>query len=119
MNTKHISDIEILNLPKRKIRVLVGGSSPLHSDYLTFGVASIEPGIEMDPHIHKNEEEIIYILSGKGTVSVDGKLESIKQGSVIKLPIGSEHYIHNTSNEIMNFVFCFNAKIKIGGYDNK
>ena len=119
MNTINISDIKALKLPKRDIKVLVGGSSAVQSEYMTFGVTTIQPDMKMDPHTHMNEEEIIFILSGEGYVEIDDKQEELREGTVIKLPIGSEHLLNNTSNKEMTFVFCFNAKMNIGSYDKK
>ena len=119
MNTVNIKDVTALALPKREIKVLVGGNSMVQSEFMTFGVAKVQPNTKMDPHTHKSEEEIIFILSGEGYVEIDNEQEMLKEGTVIKLPIGSKHSINNTSNKVMNFVFCFNSKVNIGSYDKK
>jgi quercetin dioxygenase-like cupin family protein len=119
MNTVNIKDIRKLSLPKRDIKVLIGSGSPLDSLNMTFGVATVQPKTSMDPHMHKKEEEIIYILSGNGYVNIDGKEEKIEEGTVIKLDIGTSHFISNLSDVEMNFTFCFNPPVKIGSYDNK
>jgi quercetin dioxygenase-like cupin family protein len=119
MNTVNIKDIKKIVLPKRDVKVLIGNNSPINSLNMTFGVATILPKTSMDPHIHNKEEEIIYILSGYGYVDIDGEKEKIEEGTVIKLPIGSKHYLCNNSNVEMNFTFCFNSPIIIGTYDKK
>ena len=119
MNTVNIKDIKKISLPKRDIKVLVGTGSPINSLNMTFGVATIPPKTSMDPHAHNKEEEIIYILNGDGFVYIDGNKESIEQGSVIKLPIGSSHYLSNNSSDDMNFIFCFHPPVIIGSYDKK
>ena len=119
MNTVNIKEIKKISLPKRDIKVLVGTGSPINSLNMTFGVATIPPKTSMDPHAHNKEEEIIYILNGDGFVYIDGTKESIEQGSVIKLPIGSSHYLSNNSSDDMNFIFCFHPPVIIGSYDKK
>lgn len=119
MNMVNIKDIKKIPLPKREIKVLVGTGSPVNSSNMTFGVTTISPNIVMDPHVHNKEEEIIYILNGYGYVVIDGKKEKIEEGTVIKLPIGSSHYLSNTSNTEMVFTFCFNPPVEIGSYDKK
>ena len=89
MNTVNLSDVKKIILPKREVKVLIGSNSPVSSDHMTFGVCTVSPGIKMDPHTHSNEEEIIYILSGKGYVEIDETKENIENGTVIKIPIGS------------------------------
>jgi len=119
VNTVELSAIKKINLPKRDIQVLIGGNSPIQSEYMTFGVATVAPKTKMDPHVHDKEEEIIYILSGSGYVEIDGEKENLKKDTVIKLLIGKQHCIFNESNEEMQFVFCFNPPLVIGSYDNE
>lgn len=119
MNIINISEVKLLKLPKRDAKILVGGNSPVKSDYMTFGVTFVKPKTKMDYHIHKKEEEIIYIVNGEGYVDINGKRESIRKGTVIRIPIGSKHLIINNSKDTMEFVFCFNSKISIGSYDKK
>ena len=119
MNTVNIKEIKKISLPKRGVKILIGSGSPLNSSNMTFGVATIPPKTLMDPHLHTKEEEIIYILTGFGYVSIDGKKENIKEGTVIKLDIGTSHFISNNSDVEMNFTFCFHPPVKVGSYDNK
>ena len=117
MNTINFSDVEKKSLPKREVRVLIGSSSPISSDSMTFGVCTVSPSTKMDPHTHSNEEEIIYIISGSGYVEIDETKENIKSGTAIRIPKGSTHSIYNQSHENMNFTFCFNPPVKIGSYE--
>ena len=119
MNTVNIKDVKKVSLPKRDVKVLVGKGSPIDSINMTFGVATVPPKTSMDPHAHNKEEEIIYILNGYGFVYIDGIKESIEEGTVIILPVGSSHYISNNSSDDMNFTFCFHPPVIIGSYDKK
>jgi len=119
MNTVNIAAIKKVQLPKRDIQVLVGTGSPLSSTRMTFGVTTVPAHTTMDPHTHKVEEEIIYIVTGQGYVEIDGTREKLKPGTVIELPVGSSHFIHNDSDEAMTFTFCFNPPVQIGAYDRK
>jgi quercetin dioxygenase-like cupin family protein len=119
MYTLDLANAESKNLPKRTVRVLVGGASPLQSDRITFGVATVKPRTTMDPHTHETEEEIIYVLSGSGFVDMEGAKEEVKEGTVIQVPIGKSHSMSNQSDEEMNFIFCFNPPVVLGSYDKK
>lgn len=119
MYTEQLKNLKFIFLPKRKIKVLIGGNSSLQSNHITFGVTTVSPKTKMDSHTHNKEEEIIYILSGYGYVEIDNKKENIKEGTVIKLPVGCLHCISNQSDEEMNFTFCFNPPVEIGSYDKK
>ena len=119
MYTLNLSDAKSKALPKRTVRVLVGGESPLQSNRMTFGVATVKPKTTMDPHTHSAEEEIIYVLSGDGYVDMGGVKEEIKKDTVIQVPIGISHCMSNQSDEEMNFIFCFNPPVVLGSYDKK
>jgi len=117
MNVINEKELNLLQLSKRDIKVMVNGNSPLKSKYTTSGVTFIKPKTMMDEHTHKDEEEIIYILKGKGFVIIDKVKEAIKKGTMILIPKNKPHYIDNKSNEEMKFVFFFTSFVEVGGYD--
>ena len=43
------------------------------------------------PHYHKKSTELYYVLKGQGTVSLDGKEENVKKGTIIHIPPGVVH----------------------------
>jgi len=51
----------------------------------------IEPHNGSDPHIHKEEEEVVFFLSGKGRVRVDNEEIKVGAGYCVLFPIGSTH----------------------------
>lgn len=117
MNTIHEEEVKWLELPGRRCRVIVG-SDYFKAENLTFGVTEIPPCSKMIPHKH-SQEEVIYILQGKGEVVVDTKSEPLKPGTTIMLPANCEHFICNTSNQTMKFTFAFSPQVTIGSYDKK
>ena len=58
--------------------------------------ASIPPGTKSLPHTLKGEE-VYYILEGKGTVSIDGKVQEIKKGDTFVVPGEAEQFVENSS----------------------
>ena len=42
-------------------------------------------------HYHKNKDEIFYLLKGKGSVVLDGKKESLKEGEIVYVGRDSKH----------------------------
>ena len=102
----------------RDVKVLVGTGSPVTSERMTFGVTMVPAGNRMDPHSH-GQEEIIYVLSGRGYVDIDGAKEILEPGTVVKLPSDSTHCICNDSGEELQFTFCFNPPVQVGSYDRK
>ena len=115
MYTINEQEVEWLDLPGRRCRVMVGGVS-LEADYITFGVTEVPPRTKMSPHKHDKEEEIIFILNGFGEVTIDGEAEKLEPGTAIYLPVGSEHFIDNKSDDTMKFTFAFSPAVRIGSY---
>jgi mannose-6-phosphate isomerase-like protein (cupin superfamily) len=59
-------------------------------------IASVRPGECTTEHGH-DEEETFIILSGSGTISIDGEVQPIGRGDVIYLPRHSRHFVANGS----------------------
>jgi quercetin dioxygenase-like cupin family protein len=57
------------------------------------------PGSELPLHIHRNEDEFIYIFSGELTVAIGGERHSAGPGASYFLPRGIEHGSAVTSDE--------------------
>lgn len=61
-----------------------------------FNQITLEPGCSIGNHIHDQEEEIYYIISGNGTVNDNGLLQDIGPGDALKTGGGESHSITNT-----------------------
>ena len=58
------------------------------------GIAAWAHAVDIDgarPHYHKKSTELYYVLDGQGTVSLDGKEENVKKGTIIHIPPGVVH----------------------------
>jgi quercetin dioxygenase-like cupin family protein len=55
------------------------------------------PGYSHKSHVHPHQEEVIFILSGRGIAEANGKKEEIGPGSVVFVPEGQPHATHNLS----------------------
>lgn len=75
-----------------------------------FGRMLINPGCSIGEHPHENEEEIYYILKGKGICVDNGIRQEVKEGDVILTGGGASHSIENTSTEpleVMGFILLY------------
>lgn len=61
------------------------------------------PGASIGEHTHENNAEMIYILSGEGTIMDDGVKTAIVQGQCTYCPMGHSHSLINSGTE--NLVF--------------
>jgi quercetin dioxygenase-like cupin family protein len=117
--TIHEEDIEAKELPGRKHKMIV---SPWHfgkAKNMSFGVAYFPPESHAPEHVHANEEEIIYFMTGHGEMFFNGKPEKIREGSLAYIPINVKHSIKNDSKDTMNLVYVFSPPVQQGTYDKK
>lgn len=69
---------------------------------------SLEPGDSVGTHIHDSEEEIYYILKGKGVVIDDGMPVEVNEGDAILTRDGASHSIKNTGDTTLEFMAVIN-----------
>ena len=67
--------------------------------------ATFPPGTFVPPHIHPDQDEFIYMLSGKFDLFLDGNDVSAGEGDLIRLPRGIAHGIFNKSDSPVECVF--------------
>ncbi len=71
----------------------------------------IEPGMILESHQHENEEQIFFILSGKGVIKVGDEEQAVGEGDAIYLPPKLNHSIKNIGTYPLRFL-AIGAKIK-------
>jgi mannose-6-phosphate isomerase-like protein (cupin superfamily) len=65
---------------------------------LVFRKRAFKPGSGVGHHVQK-EDEIYYVLSGTGTMTLDGKTVDIKPGTAVLTRPGSSHSLKQTGSE--------------------
>jgi len=75
----------------------------------TVGIAEILPGKSNPLHYHPNCEEVLYVLSGQGTQSFDGRTVELKAGMTICIPPGVKHNLLNTGTEPIRCLISFSS----------
>jgi len=69
-----------------------------------FAKVTLKKGCSIGYHIHENEDEVFYILSGSGTATDADKTVSIGPGDAIVTGNGAGHSIENTGDEPLVFM---------------
>lgn len=64
----------------------------VEDDSLTIKV-TLNAGHGMNYHSHEHRREIWNVVSGEGTVFLDGQERAVKVGDIVELPVGSKHKI--------------------------
>jgi mannose-6-phosphate isomerase-like protein (cupin superfamily) len=65
---------------------------------LVFRKRAMHPGAAIGYHLQA-EDEIYYILSGRGSMTIDGKTFDVVAGDAILTRTGSSHGLRQTGNE--------------------
>ena len=65
---------------------------------------TLPPGHSVTPHYHEVLEEIYYILSGTGVMTVGNEQQSVKAGDAVYIPKQQRHTLTNTGAEPMQLL---------------
>jgi mannose-6-phosphate isomerase-like protein (cupin superfamily) len=68
--------------------------------------ARVAPGKQTQPHYHPVTEEIYYILSGTGRMTIGTQTRDVGVGDAIAIPPGAVHTIVNTGQDELRFLCC-------------
>src|SRR3954452_3605369 len=76
---------------------------------LVFRKRSFHPGSGVGLHTQK-EDEIYYVLSGRGTMTLDGKTVDITPGTAVLTRTGSSHSLKQAGND--DLVILINYEVE-------
>ena len=76
-----------------KIRTVIGEKDGAPNFYMR--TIAFEPGGESPSHSHPHEHEV-FVLSGNGTVEVDGKTVNLQPSDVLYIPPNAHHHFRAT-----------------------
>jgi quercetin dioxygenase-like cupin family protein len=74
------------------------GPRSVGSEKIKVNITEYLPGSVHKPHSHPRQEEVIFILSGKGITEAEGDRREIGPGSVVFIPAGVKHATLNLSD---------------------
>jgi mannose-6-phosphate isomerase-like protein (cupin superfamily) len=70
-------------------------------------IAVPQPGDKpRGPHLHRDFEECIYVLSGRGTMRAESGDHPLRAGDIVLVPAGEKHMTVNTGEEPL-VLACF------------
>ncbi len=64
---------------------------------------TLQPGSSIGYHVHENETEIFYFVSGSGKVDDNGEEKAVKAGDCLITPSGTGHSVQNDGSETLVF----------------
>ena len=103
-----LGDAKGLSLPGRSSIEIVSGETGARAVTLRRVEIPVSPRGQnaREPHVHESFEECIYLLSGRGTSTVDGIDHPLEAGDTVLINPGEHHMMSNTGDEPL-VLLCF------------
>ncbi|HEU5163910.1 MAG TPA: cupin domain-containing protein [Chitinophagaceae bacterium] len=93
---------------RRKVPITIKISKTKHGvDGISFCLEDQIPGRKMRIHKHLNNDELIFIHKGEGTLTLDEKSIEVKTGDVVFVPRDTWHGLDNTGKENLSMIFQY------------
>lgn len=87
------------------------------TDQLVLVEVDLMPGFGHNFHIHPNQEEIIYVISGELDQWLEQKHEILKFGDTVFIPKNTVHASFNISNKPVKFLAMLGPAVGPEGYE--
>jgi mannose-6-phosphate isomerase-like protein (cupin superfamily) len=78
-------------------RVVTGGDGGVANVH----IVSVTKG---SPHLHKAYDEVYYVLSGTGSITIDGTTSPLRPGAVAVIPAGLPHGLEADEGQTLQFI---------------
>ncbi|MCE6997192.1 cupin domain-containing protein [Saccharothrix sp. S26] len=69
------------------------------------GVATVEPGEQVDEHYHPYSEEFLFVVEGSITLDLDDVPHALTRDQAVLVPIGTRHRLRNTGSTTARVLF--------------
>jgi mannose-6-phosphate isomerase-like protein (cupin superfamily) len=78
-------------------RIITGGEGGVANVH----VVRVTRGL---PHVHAAYDEVYYVLSGKGTITLDDECHAVSPGTVVVIPAGVAHALEADPGSELEFI---------------
>jgi oxalate decarboxylase/phosphoglucose isomerase-like protein (cupin superfamily) len=111
------NEAEVFDLPGRSWLHYVGPSMN-GAKNITVGFSEFPGGSAPEGHVHPTQEEVIYIISGKGKLVSPENTVELEPGTVVYIPNGTHHQTVNDGTEPLTMVTSFSPPVVPGSYED-
>ena len=98
----HIKDLESKAMDNTTFRTVLATSK--HTQVV---VMDVKPGEDIGKEIHPNEDQVLYLISGRGTIYMEGKEMDFNKGDCVLVPAGTEHNFTTIGDESMKIITTY------------
>ncbi|MDG6999692.1 MAG: cupin domain-containing protein [Nitrososphaerota archaeon] len=111
------SKVTVLQFEKGEMVQLGGGSfsnllltkTTVSKNKNMMGYSVFKPGIDTKQKVHVSAEELAYVVSGSGKITVGDKTYPFKQNDSLYIPKGVPHGVKNDGRDDVVMVFFFSS----------
>lgn len=96
--------ISLKDNEKNHSQFLLNEFNGINEQLKQFSVVELEVGKEIGYHIHNNDCDMYYIISGKGLYNDNGVEKEVSAGTITFTPSGEGHALKNTGNDKLVFI---------------
>lgn len=75
--------------------------------FLSLNIVRIPPGVALAFHDHMDQVETVYMISGRGVLTLEDTDVPFEAGQVVALPMGFKHCLKNTGEEEIQMITLF------------
>ena len=92
-------DVQIVRTPHNsEIRPLIDRTTSSITQ-CSLAEEMLPPGCAVTPHHHREIEEIYYVVSGRGLMTVGDETREVGAGDAVYVPRGQRHTLENTGDQ--------------------
>ncbi len=106
----------LYRLPGRNWQLMLGPELQ-SAERMTMSVASFPPGSAPPGHVHPAEEEVVYVLAGRGRLLAPDQSVYLEPGVCFRVPPGVVHGAVNDGDEPLELLCVFSPPVTPGGYE--
>ena len=92
---------------RRRTQNLVGGMSPIQAKSFSMGYVTLEPNGGQVPWHNQEQEEVYFILEGKGEMCLGEERMEMTGGQAVFIPPGVFHQLTNIGDEPLKMIYVY------------
>lgn len=101
--------IDFSTIERKSLPAFHGGEKAFDVHMFNDGLNKImkghlEPGASIGLHTHETSSEIMFLVSGHGSLIDDGERKAVKAGDCLYCPKGHSHSLINDSDSALDFL---------------
>jgi mannose-6-phosphate isomerase-like protein (cupin superfamily) len=98
----HLKNLEQTAIENTNFRTVIANSK--HTQVV---VMNIKPGEDIGKETHTDNDQVLYLVSGKGTVYLNGVESDYNPGDCVLVPAGTEHNFTTVGDEPMKIITTY------------